>query len=98
VWQLQLAPGVQTGHRIGSKVGRHQVEHPPRGNRHRGARIPPTMEIIMSAPQATASPVSLIPEIKFSDMTLPGKAIHVLKMFIFFLSAGFIYPNILMTD
>lgn len=52
----------------------------------------------MSATQATASPVNLIPEIKFSDMTLPGKVVHVLKIFIFFLSAGFIYPNILITD
>lgn len=49
----------------------------------------------MSTTQATASPGTVIPVIRFSDMTAANKAAHVVKIFIFFLSAGFIYPNIL---
>ena len=49
----------------------------------------------MSTTQATASPGIVIPVIKFSDMTVVNKAAHVVKIFIFFVSAGFIYPNIL---
>lgn len=71
------------------------MEHPPRGNWHRGARIPLTMEMIMSPTKATASPGSLIPEIKFSDMAFLGKAAYVVKLFFFFITAGFAYPTIL---
>jgi hypothetical protein len=71
------------------------VEHPPRADRQRGARIPLTLEIDMSTNQFTESPVVAIPEIKFSSMTIPGKIAHVLKIFVFFMTAGFAFPNIL---
>lgn len=46
----------------------------------------------IATPAVAADPVVSIP---FRRMTFFGKVVHVLKIIIFFLTAGFAYPNIL---
>lgn len=46
-------------------------------------------------PADAGSAGSAVASIPFSRMTFFGKVIHVLKIIVFFLTAGFAYPNIL---